>query len=176
MAENQDMKAIMTAFVALVLFIAFTTVIADNEVANTELSTFTNESVTLTGGSGDLSNTNIASLTFFGNASNNTQINSNLLTFGEHVNFSANGTINIVRNLNVSGAGSTGPSTTQAVFAPNGVYNVSGTYEGALYVDDAPSRSLLSLTTLFWVILGLAIGLIAFMATSGRMNFGFGNN
>jgi len=47
MVDNDtSMKAILTAFVAIVLFLAFTDVISDGQVANTQLSRILNESVT----------------------------------------------------------------------------------------------------------------------------------
>jgi len=174
MADNNiGMKAILTAFIALVLFFAFTTEIADNENANTVLSNRVNQSVTITSGSGNLGNTDVKGVSFFGNASNLSSTDYAAIQIGLHVNVSSNGTIQVAQNLNLSGVGDT--NTSRIVFG-NGNYNVSYTYGGSLYVNDSASRSLLSLTTLFWVLLGLAIGIIAFMSASGNMSFGFGKN
>ncbi len=159
MAEKDKLGAIMTAFVAIILLVVFSTVIADNEVANTKLSGSVNESVTLVSGSGKVANPDTTGMTFFGNGTNNTITESTML-IGTTVNLSTNGTLQL--------------SQTAALdFDGDGTYNVSYGYEGTLYVDDAPSRSLLNLTTLFWVLLGLGIGIVAFMATSDNMKFGF---
>lgn len=170
--NNVQLKSVLMGFVGLVLFIAFTTVIADNQVGNTELSNIQNEPITIIGGSGELLNDNIKSITLFGNGSNNTLINSNVILIGTHVNFTSNGTLQVVQNLNITPAGQ---ATTGIVFA-NGEYNVSYTYGGDLYVDDASSRSLLNVTTVLWVLVGLGIAILAFMGASGKMSFGFGKN
>lgn len=167
--KEYSLKPILVFFVVAIIAISFVRILSDSEVANTQLSTRVNESVVISGRSGDLANINIVSIDFFGNASNNTLRNSGI-TFGAHINFSENGTIQVTDSLNISGSGSTGPSTSQVVFGA-GTYNVSYTYRGDLYVRDAPSRGLLDLVPLFFVLLVVGFGIFYLRQASDDFNF-----
>ena len=99
--------------------------------------TFTTE------GTGSTAQDDVVGLSFFGNATNNTNLAST--TIGVHVNFTKPGVISV--------------DTTK--FAA-GVYNGSYSYQGDLFVDDSASRPLLRLVILMFAIalVGLAIFLV----------------
>ncbi len=147
------LKGIMTAFVVIILGVVFLGVIADNQVANTELSGATNESITLTSGLGTTNNADITSLDFFGNATHNT-VNGKFIR-GISINFTkATGAIS---------ANTTGD-----------VYNISYGYEGELYVVDTKSHAFLNLNALLFALVLIAAGIMAIKANSDDLSFGFG--
>ncbi len=125
-ADKFSLGPVIMMFVAVLLGAIFTGVIADSQVANTELSTVTNESITMTSdigqnfnesvtissGIGQLSRAGIRNISFFGNVSNNT---------AEFPGINARDEINWTRSgiLIVS----------QEVFEGASPYNVSYTYD-----------------------------------------------
>lgn len=103
---EMSLKPVLMVFVVLVLGVVFAQVIADNQVANTELSSIFNETVTLTQSLSTNTNETIESFTnrqakvtdngitsilFFGNVSNNTNLAS--VTVGLSVNSTRSGEI-----------------------------------------------------------------------------------
>lgn len=152
-----SLKPIITFFVVIILGIVFLSVIADNEIANTELSDVTNESITIASGTGNTANADVVSLAFFGNATTSSDASSDVtLSLGANINFTKAGVI-----------------TLNGTFA-DGIYNASYGYEGDLYVVDTKSHFALKLVALFFVFVIVAFGIKAIAESSDNFNFGFG--
>lgn len=159
MAED-NLNILVMGFVAILVGIVFASVIADSEVANTQLST-NNESITITAGVGSLTFGDVHSISYFGNDSNNT--NSAEINIGAEVNLTTvAGSISVARNLT--------DSVNNSIFG-NGNYDVVYTYEGAQYVADSASRVLISLIPLFFVLAVLFIGVALASRLTDRFNF-----
>ena len=155
MAENFSMRPILMLFVVLIIFISLLQILSNSQVGNTELSAKTNESITLQSATtGVVASYPTSQLLFFGNGTNNTISKGG--TIGLDVNLSRNGSI----------------AVSSFTYGGVGPYNVSYTYEGALYVQDDKSRSLLRLVPLFVAILGIVVGVIYFRQSSNDFNFG----
>lgn len=156
MAEKFSLGMLIMFFVAVVIGVVLIQVLADRQVALTELSTTTNESIIMTSQSGEVTNVDLEGLTFFGNATNNT--NQASVTIGQEVNFSKNGSVTV----------------SSLHFPADGNYNVSYSFQGDLYVDDKESRTLLVLIILFFVLAILAVAVKGMMDQSDDFNFGGG--
>lgn len=144
---QDQLKVIFGGFVALLLAVAFIQIISNNEKAVTRLSIVSNESVTLTSGSGAVlaSRTPTAGMLFFGNMTNNTDQTGTPMIIGSTVNLSRNGTIVLSQTF---------------AFSPVGPYNISYQFEGSQYVNNPIAKSFISLNTLFFAIAILFVGLI----------------
>lgn len=148
-----SLKPVMVGFIVILVGVVFAGVVADNQVANTELSTSTNEQITITGGSGLTAEDDVRGITFFGNATNNTD--QGAFNVGTEVNFTKAGNI-----------------TVSSLFS-GGTYNISYPFEGDLYVNDSQAQTFLKLLALFFVVAVLAIGIGMIVRTSDNFNFGF---
>ena len=147
-----SLKPIILFFVAVIIGIVFLGVIADNQVANTELSGVTNESISIGAtGNGTTVNADVIGVSYFGNISDSTDLGS--FVFGKSVNFTKTGLITV--------------NTTDHT------YNISYSYEGELYVVDKKSHTFLKLLGLFFVFTIVAFGIKAMMDSSGNLTFGF---
>ena len=158
MSNNEsNLTAIITTFVFLILAITFTGVIGDNVKSTSETYVKTNETVTISAiGSATLANNPVLSLTFFGNASNNTNTNG---VFGTDINFTKDtGVIRVSRAI-WSGAGL-------------GPYNVSYTYANSNYIENSRAKTLLSLTIILWVVgilVVIAVITVVYLKRNGLM-------
>jgi len=147
MPENNKIGSIVFLFIALLLGIVFIQAIGNNVAGNTQLSSKVNEQITITDGVGATDEDDVVGLSFFGNNSNNT--NDSTITVGTDVNFTRAGAITVTQNL-------TPLIENQTIFA-NGIYDVSYTYEGNLFVADSTSQTLLNLVVLFFALFILLI-------------------
>ncbi len=161
-----SLKPIILFFVVIIMGVVFLGVIADNQVANTEISGVTNESITITSGVGSTSNDDVVGISFFGNGTVGTPLAT--VTVGEHINFTKAGTIAIAQNLNLTSGGEDFNNS----FA-DGSYNITYTYEGDLYVVDTKTHPLLKLLGLFFVLVIIAFGVQSMRDSSGNFSFGF---
>ena len=123
-----SLKPIIMFFVVVLIGIVFLGEIADNQIANTELSsvtnesiaitmttnTVTNETITMASGAGTTANSSVRNITFFGNATHSSDASSTVtIVLGTTVNVSKLGQVN-----------ANGTFTT-------GDYNISYTYTTA---------------------------------------------
>ncbi len=104
---------------------------------------------------GQTSNVDVTSVSFFGNATVNTDVTSGV-NVGEEVNFTETGAITVSLEIFTSSD-----------------HNISYMYEGDLYVKDTKSHPLLKLITLFFAIIIIAIAIGGMMAASDGFKFGF---
>ena len=139
--EEFSLKPVILFFVVVILGVVFLGEIADNQVENTELVTRTNETVTMTaitatiinesvtlvGGSASVAQTAITSITFFGNASINTD-NNLQVNLSDAVNITKDGTI-----------------TSNNTFA-TGIHNISYTYIANGTAQVTPTSKVFTLT------------------------------
>jgi len=114
--------------------------VTDNVNQNTVRSQVTNESVVTVLGLANTTHTDQTIVTFFGNATRNTD----------------NVSIDIGGMVNMSTAGELSVNAT--VFQDS-TYNVSYTYETGLYVTDNRSRTILRIVPLLFVLAVLAISI-----------------
>ena len=103
---------------------------------------------------GDTANADVISFSFFGNANISTHVND--IDIGTEINFTKPGVVTV------------DPANFSA-----GDYNGSYSYEGALYVTDKKSHAFLSLNTLFFAIMVIAIAIGIILKQSDGFNFGF---
>lgn len=154
MADKEKLGILLTVFVMLLIAFPLIDIVGDVSVGATQLSTL-QETVTITGGQGALSQRAVSTLFFFGNATNNT-LKSPLIVIGAQVNFTRNGTIKVTQDFNHTGA-----ADGNFVFG-NGVYTANYTYEGANYIGDSNSRTVLGFNALWFALAILAIAALAF--------------
>lgn len=158
MGEKFSLAAIMTFFIILIIGVVLLGELADSNVENTQLTGAVNESITLTSFSGVVAQDDVSSLSFFGNSSNNTGTDPQLI-IGTTVNLSVNGTVDLSGDVGYNNAGP---------------YNISYSYEGDLYVVDSRARTLLPLSIIFFALIFIAAGVAALMKSSGNLSFGMG--
>lgn len=139
MAQD-DLSLMVWGAVILIIGIIFSGIIGDYIYDSTTLSTRTNETITIASGSGATAQDDLTALTYFGNASKNTD-NSGL-ALGSELNWTKNGTITVFGN-----------------FTDND-YNISYGFEGDAYVTEPTSRVLFTLIPLLFVIGIFTISLV----------------
>jgi len=163
--DKSKIGLLVSGFVIILIGLTFFQAAVTTIGSATRISTTTDESVTITGGSGALANDPIVGLTFFGNSTNNTN-KSPLIVFGAQVNFSRNGTIQVTQNFNHTNA-----ADGNFVFG-NGVYTANYTYEGANYITSGSARSISSLIPLF---MGMVIMIVGVGIAYAGLKDEFGN-
>lgn len=146
-----NLGILITGFIAVLLGVVLIQIIGTN-VEGSDVIETSNESITITSAEGQTSETDkLTAIIFFGNSTNNT--NSADITIGTDVNFTKKGVItvgtNITNNANMS------------VFS-DGTYNITYTFEGALFVSNATARTLLKLVMIFFAIGVMAIAIAMF--------------
>ena len=131
---------IVGGFIVILFGIVLLGAIADSIYDTVTLSTATNETVAIVNQGGETANADVVSTSFFGNATNNTFLTQ--VTLGEEVNVTSNGSITL----------------SSAEFPADGDYSISYSYEGANYVANSTSRTILRLITIFFAIAVMASG------------------
>jgi len=117
--------------------------LGDSIYSATTISTVTgNESVAIVSGVGELANDDVTVITFFGGANVSTQ--STGITVGTQVNVTKATGVLAVDSINFS----------------NGNWNATYEYEGAEYVTNSTSRSLLPLVLIFFALAIVLIGYV----------------
>jgi hypothetical protein len=151
--EGKDIGALFGAFIVILVGVVLLNNLANSIYSATTISTVTaNESVAITTGVGTLANKDVTIITFFG--SSNVSTNSGGVVLGTQVNITDKATSTIrVDKTNFS----------------NGNWNCTYQYEGAEYVTDSTSRTLISLTTLFFVISIVLVGYFLVMRSYNNM-------
>lgn len=148
---QKGLNLILTGFMFLIIGIVLLSSVADSVFDATTLSSSTNESVDIAGGLGEAANDDIEGVSYFGNATLNT--NQAHISFDVEVNWTTNG------SLTVAGG-----------YFNDTSYDFTYEYQGDNYVDESTSRSLITLVTLFFAIAVMLGGLV--IAVEGFKNAG----
>lgn len=152
---------IITVFVLALLGVIFLGILADQIVSTYQTYTKTNESITITGGSGKTANSPLLSVSFFGNGTNNTDLGGGGYAIGEDINSSRNGSIKVATNILF-----TGFTAGNGTFFADGTYNITYTYANDNYLQDRSSTSvnILKPTIILFAVgvLLVVIGLVYF--------------
>lgn len=153
MDNNKGLGLLLIGFITILLAIILVQEIASSTVAATETSSITNETVTITSGSGKTNQNGVISVSFFGNGTTNTIV-CTTFDINSQINFTKNGSVSVAQGL-------TAPDECADYNGSiaNGGYNISYVYEGDNYVSESTSRVFLKLIPLFFVIGILAAGI-----------------
>lgn len=137
----KDLGVLLGAFIVIFVGVVLVNSVADTVYLANTISTVTgNETIVMTAGTGEVANDDVTALTYFGNATDNTNNGNNVFVIGESVNVTkATGVIVVNQSA-------------------GGNYNVTYEYEGTEYLANSQARTLIGLVTLFFVLAIVLVG------------------
>ena len=153
MESKNELGMLLGGFITILVGVVLVAALADNISTLADIDTVNNESVTISSGTGSTANDDLTSLTFFGNATINTDLAG--ITIDTEVNFTKAGTIIVSQDLNIS----VGSGHFNGSFA-GGSYNVSYINQGVNFVANTTARTLVKLTILFFAIAIMFVGVL----------------